>query len=175
VQTALSLFKCWRPRSSSGAQSGRPQSAFQDHSERIIPLSVMDLQAVVDAMPERCRAMVITQARTRSAVADLMARRVPEVDFLRRMVRVKSQTTQDGEQRVGRDTKITTHAAIAAFGRQGSGRTHRTVPASRGWLTLHTANGNRNWRQHCGAAHLRSAVRDAGLPARTTSHALVNQ
>ena len=33
-----SAFKCWRPRSSSGAQSGRHQSAFQDHSERIINL-----------------------------------------------------------------------------------------------------------------------------------------
>ena len=37
MQTALSL-KCWRPRSSSGAQSGPHQSAFQDHSERIITL-----------------------------------------------------------------------------------------------------------------------------------------
>jgi hypothetical protein len=31
-------FKCLRPRSSSGAQSGRHQSAFQDHSERITTL-----------------------------------------------------------------------------------------------------------------------------------------
>jgi hypothetical protein len=62
-------------------------------SERIIPLSVMDLQALADAMPERCRVIVITKPGLGLQVAELMARQ-QEVDFLRRTVRVEFQTTQ---------------------------------------------------------------------------------
>src|SRR5215203_4554497 len=43
-------------------------------------------------MPERCRAMVITQAG--------LGLRVQDVDFLRRTVRVEFQTTPDGKYRV---------------------------------------------------------------------------
>ena len=63
-------------------------------SERIIPLSVMDLQALADAMPERCRAIAITQAGSWSPSRRVNGAPQQEVDFLRRTVRVAFQTTQ---------------------------------------------------------------------------------
>jgi len=69
----------------------------RSEKQRIPPLSVIEVQELADAMPERCRAMVITQAGLGLRVAELLALRVQDVDFLRRTVRVEFQTTPDGK------------------------------------------------------------------------------
>ena len=48
--------------------------------------------------------MVITQASLGLRVAELLALRVQDVDFLRRTVRVEFQTTTDGKYRVSPKT-----------------------------------------------------------------------
>jgi hypothetical protein len=151
-----SAFKSQWPRSSRGAQSSHPESAFQDHSKGMIPLSVMALQALADAMPKRCRAMVITHAGPRSAVAELMAR-----------ARTRSRLSpaygagaipDNRGRRAASTPRHQDHDAPChcRIWSASSGQTHRRVPASRGRLTLHTANGNRYWQEHCGAVHLPS-------------------
>jgi integrase len=69
----------------------------RSEKQRITPLSVIEVQDLAGAMPERCRAMVITQAGLGLRVAELLALRVQDVDFLRRTVRVEFQTTPDGK------------------------------------------------------------------------------
>jgi integrase len=70
--------------------------------------------------------MVITQADLGLRVAELLAVRVQDVDFLRRTVRVEFQTTL-GRQvpSTAQDTKITTGAAVTGGGRQRTRGAHR--------------------------------------------------
>jgi hypothetical protein len=49
--------------------------------QRITPLSVIEVQDLAGAMPDRCRAMVITQAGRGLRVAELLALRAQDVDF----------------------------------------------------------------------------------------------
>ena len=72
----------------------------RSEKQRITPLSVIEVQDLAGAMPDRCRAMVITQAGLGLRVAELLGLRVQDVDFLRRTVRVEFQTTPDGKYRV---------------------------------------------------------------------------
>ena len=106
-------------------------------------------------------------------VAELLALRVQDVDFLRRTVRVEFQTTPDGKYRVPPKTP----------------RSRRTVPlpelVSKA-LAMHiaefpptddgslftTANGNLYRHEHYGARIFGPAVKKAELPAGTTSHSL---
>jgi integrase len=98
----------------------------RSEKQRITPLSVIEVQDLAGAMPDRCRAMVITQAGLGLRVAELLALRVQDVDFLRRTVRVEFQTTPDGQvPNTAQDTKITTRAAVTGSGRQGTRGAHR--------------------------------------------------
>jgi integrase len=65
---------------------------------------VAQVQALADAMPDRCRAMIIIQAGLGLRIAELLALRLEDVDFLRRTVRVWWQLTQDGKHRVSPKT-----------------------------------------------------------------------
>jgi integrase len=59
-----------------------------------VPLSVEQVVALARAMPERYRAMVLTQAGLGLRIGELLALRVQDVDFLRRTVRIEWQFTQ---------------------------------------------------------------------------------
>ncbi|RBY88795.1 site-specific integrase [Blastococcus sp. TF02A-26] len=67
--------------------------------ERIVPLSVDQVAALAEAMPERYRAMVLTQAGLGLRIGELLALRVQDVDFLRRTVRIEWQFTQGSKGR----------------------------------------------------------------------------
>src|SRR4051812_29790915 len=54
--------------------------------ERVVPLTVEQVQAFADAMPARNKAMVIAQGRLGLRIVELLALRVEDVDFLRRTV-----------------------------------------------------------------------------------------
>jgi integrase len=68
--------------------------------ERVEPLTVEQVRALAAAMPERARAMVITQVGLGLRIGELMALRLEDVDFLRRTVRVQDQLSLDGKRRV---------------------------------------------------------------------------
>jgi integrase len=54
---------------------------------RVIPLTVDQVRQLAAAMPERNRAMVVTQASLGLRIGELLALRVQDVDFLRRTAR----------------------------------------------------------------------------------------
>ena len=59
--------------------------------ERLVPLSVEQVRRVAEAVPPRCKAMVLTQAGLGLRIGELLALRVDDVDFLRRTVRIEWQ------------------------------------------------------------------------------------
>src|SRR3954447_24985563 len=62
--------------------------------ERVVPLSVEQVGALAEAMPERYRTMVLTQAGLGLRIGELLALRLQAFDFLRRAVRSEWQCTQ---------------------------------------------------------------------------------
>lgn len=59
--------------------------------KRITPLTVEQVQALVDAAPDRYRALVVTVAGTGLRQGEAFGLQVRDVDFLRRVVRVERQ------------------------------------------------------------------------------------
>jgi integrase len=141
--------------------------------ERVVPLSVDQVRALAEAMPDRCRAMVIAQAGLGLRVGELLALRIEDVDFLRRTVRVEWQTSPDGKQRTAPKTPRSRRTVplpsvvadalavhIAAF-----------PPAADGSLftTLHGLS----WRhEYYGSRIFAPAVKKGNLPFCTTTHDL---
>jgi integrase len=148
----------------------------RSEKQRIIPLSVVEVQDLANAMPERCRAMVITQAGLGLGVAELLGLRVQDVDFLRRTVRVEFQTTPDGKYRVPPKTPRSrrTVPLPEVVGRALAAHIAEFPPTDDGSLFT-TANGNLYRHEHYGARIFAPAVKKAELPAGTTSHALRHQ
>jgi integrase len=73
-----------RPRSARGDQPVTRPSMPRSERERIVPLSVAQVQALTQAMPAPSMAMVITQAGLGLRIAELLGLRVQDVDFLER-------------------------------------------------------------------------------------------
>src|SRR3954468_5208057 len=67
--------------------------------ERVVPLTVQQVQALADAMPARNKAMVIAQAGLGLRIGELLALRSEDVDFLRRSVRIEWQIAPGGRER----------------------------------------------------------------------------
>src|SRR3954447_4289284 len=63
----------------------------RDDRERVVPLTVEQVQGLADAMPARSRAMVIAQAGLGLRIGELLALRLEDVAFLRRVARVEFQ------------------------------------------------------------------------------------
>lgn len=59
--------------------------------ERVVPLTVEQVRALADAMPDRNRAMVLVQAGLGLRIGELLALRAQDVDFLRRSARIEWQ------------------------------------------------------------------------------------
>ena len=68
--------------------------------ERVHPLTVDQVRALAEAMPEQCQAMVDTLAGLGLRVGELLALRVQDVDFLRRTARVEHQLERGTRRRV---------------------------------------------------------------------------
>jgi integrase len=117
--------------------------------------------------------MVITQAGLGLRVAELLALRAQDVDFLRRTVRVEFQTTPDGKNRVPPKTPRSrrTVPLPEVVGKALAAHIAEFPPTDDGSLFT-TANGNLYRHEHYGARIFAPAVKKAELPAGTTSHAL---
>jgi integrase len=64
-------------------------SLARSERERIVPLSVAQVQALAQAMPTRSKAMVITDAGLGLRIAELLALRVQDGEFPRRTARIE--------------------------------------------------------------------------------------
>lgn len=141
--------------------------------ERVVPLTVAQVRALAAAMPDRCEAMVITQAGLGLRIGELLALRKQDVDFLRRSVRVEWQIPPDSTVREAPKTPLSRRtlplpqfvadalaAHIKAFPPLDDGSLFSNTQG-RVWTTSH----------YLGKVFKR-AVPLAGLPASTTSHDL---
>jgi integrase len=140
--------------------------------ERIVPLTIAHVSALADAAPERCRAMVITQAGLGLRVGELLALRIRDVDFLHRTVRIERQLSRDGKALLAPKTP----------------RSRRTLPlpnvvaealavqvgqfASPDGYLFTTSRGNPYPQLDYVRRVFRPAVARAGLPVGTTTHDL---
>lgn len=68
--------------------------------ERVVPLTVAQVRALADEVPERNAAMVLVQAAVGLRLGELLALRSQDVDFLRRTVRVEYQLARGSRERV---------------------------------------------------------------------------
>jgi integrase len=145
----------------------------RSENARIVPLTVAQVQALADAMPDRCRAMIIIQAGLGLSIAELLALRLEDVDFLRRMVRVEWQLTQDGKHRVPPKTPRSrrTVPLPTVVAETFAAHISEFAPAEDGSLFT-TTSGNLYRQEHFGARVFNPAVEGPGLPAGVTSHDL---
>jgi integrase len=137
------------------------------------PTTVAQVQALADAMPDRCRAMIIIQAGLGLRIAELLALRLEDVDFLRRTVRVEWQLTQDGKHRVSPKTPRSrrTVPLPTVVAETLAAHISEFAPAGDGSLFT-TTSGNLYRQEHFGARVFKPAAKSAGLPAGVTSHDL---
>jgi integrase len=148
-------------------------SVPRSENARIVPLTVAQVQALADAMPDRCRAMIIIQAGLGLRIAELLALRLEDVDFLRRTVRVEWQLTQDGKHRVSPKTPRSrrTLPLPTVVAETLAAHISEFSPAEDGSLFT-TTSGNLYRQEHFGARVFKPAAKSAGLPPGVTSHDL---
>ncbi len=73
-----------------------------------MPLSVIQVLALADAMPLRNRSMVIAQAGLGPRIGELLSLRVQDVDFMRRTVRIEWQLAPGSKVRTAPKTSRST-------------------------------------------------------------------
>jgi integrase len=141
--------------------------------ERIVPLTVDQVRALAEAMPPRCRAMVITQAGLGLRIGELMALRIQDVDFLRRTVRIEWQTDPTGKHRAPPKTPRSrrTLPLPSVVAEALAAHIAEFPPAADGSLFT-TLHGLPRRHEYYGTRIFAPAVRRAGLPTGTTSHDL---
>ncbi|MFL6046142.1 MAG: tyrosine-type recombinase/integrase, partial [Propionibacteriaceae bacterium] len=146
----------------------------ESEDKRIVPLTVLQVQQLADAMPARCRAAVITQAGLGLRVGELLGLREQDVKFLAREVKIEHQLSKDGREflppktpRSERTLPLPTVVAEVLSAHIAS-----YSPHGESGLLFTTTTGRPYRQAHYGAQIFPAAVRRAGLPAGTTPHDL---
>src|SRR3954470_24061549 len=142
--------------------------------ERIVPLSVGQVAALAEAMPERYRTMVLTQAGLGLRIGELLALRVEDVDFLRRTVRIEWQFAPGAkvrsEPKTPRSRRTVPLPQVVA---EALAEHVATFPPAADGTLFTTGTGAPYRHDHYGGAQIfRAAVKRAGLPQGTSSHDL---
>ena len=110
--------------------------------ERIVPLTVDQVEALADAVEPRCRAMIVVQAGLGLRAGELLGLRVQDVNFLGRTVRIEYQRDRLTEQLVPpEDPTLSTDDPSASGRSRHSGIPPGPVRASGGRRDLQ--NGGR--------------------------------
>lgn len=140
---------------------------------RVIPLTVAQVQRLAAAMPERNRAMVITQAGIGLRIGELLALRVQDVDFLRRTARVEWQIAPGGKERSEPKTPRSRRTVpLPQVVAEALAEHMRALPPAADGSLFTTRTGAVYRHDYYGTRILSAAVERAGLPAGTTSHDL---
>ncbi|MCE3551273.1 site-specific integrase [Pseudonocardia sp. RS11V-5] len=141
--------------------------------DRIVPLTVDQVDAIVDVIGDRYKAMVVAQAGLGLRIGELLALRVEDVDFLRRTARVEHQIDRITRERVApktprsrRTLPLPDVVAVAL-----SQHIAEHPPAVNGTL-FHTRDGMPIMHDWYGNKVFTAAAVKAGLPDSTTSHDL---
>lgn len=140
---------------------------------RIVPLTVEQVVVLAGAVPDRYRAMVITQAGLGLRIGELLALRVEDVDFLRRTVRVEWQFTSGSKVRSEPKTPRSRRTIPAPQVVLDTLAEHLARhPAAADMSVFTTTAGTPLGHMYYGHQLFRRAVAAAGLPEGTTSHDL---
>ncbi|WP_030437375.1 tyrosine-type recombinase/integrase [Actinoplanes subtropicus] len=140
---------------------------------RLVPLSVAQVRALADAVPDRCRAMVITQAGLGLRLGELLALTREDVDFLRRRANVQWQFRPGSRKRVRPKTKLSERPIpLPGFVADALALHMKEYPPLRDGSVFHNSRGGVWTHAAYGTKVLGDAVERAGLPEGTTSHDL---
>ncbi len=142
--------------------------------ERVVPLSVEQVAALAQAMPERYRIMVLTQAGLGLRIGELLALRVADVDFLRRTVRIEWQFTQGskGERSEPKTPRSRRTVPLPRMVADVLAAHLAAYPAAEDGTIFTTGKGTALGHVYYRHNLIRRAVTEAGLPKGTTSHDL---
>lgn len=141
-------------------------------AKRLVPLAVLQVQELAEEMPDRCRAMVITQAGLGLRVGELLALRVQDVDFLRREVHVETQIPPDEKERDDPKTALSKRTLpLPQYVADALALHIQQHPPLADGSLFYNARGNL-WTTSRYGTVFRGAVARAGLPEGTTSHDL---
>jgi integrase len=142
--------------------------------ERVVPLSVEQVLALAEAMPERYRAMVLAQAGLGLRIGELLALRVEDVDFLRLSVRIEWQFTHGSngrrsEPKTPRSRRTVPLPRVVA---DGLAAHLAAYPTAADGTIFTTGRGAPLGHVYYGHNLIARAVAELGLPKGTTSHDL---
>jgi integrase len=139
-----------------------------------MPLSVEQVAALAEAMPERYRTMVLAQASLGLRIGELLALRVEDVDSLRphRADRVAVHPRVERGAKRAEDSPVEADRPAAPGGRRRTGSSPGGVSGGRRRNNLHHREGHPLGHVYYGHNLIRRAVDEAGLPKGTTSHDL---
>ena len=141
--------------------------------ERIVSLTVAQVEALAVAAGPRCRAMIVTQAGLGLRVGELLGLRVQDINFLGRTVRIEYQRDRLTQGLVAPKTprsrrtiplpQIVADALAAHLA---------TYPPGADGGNFTTDNGLPYMHNHFHRGIIKPAMQRAGLAAGTTSHDL---
>jgi integrase len=141
--------------------------------ERLVPLTIEQVDLLARTMRPRYRAMVITQSGLGLRIGELLALRVEDVDFLRRTVRVEHQIDKRTRERVPPKTPRSRRTIPLPDVVAVALAEHiREFPPAVNGLLFHTEGGLPYWHDFYGNKVFAPAVVKAQLPAGTSSHDL---
>jgi integrase len=140
----------------------------------VVPLTAEQVEALALAIRPRCRSMVVAQAGLGLRIAELLALRKQNVDFIRGTVKIDAQLSQDGKTRLPylktpRSKRVLSLPDVVRI--ELARHIEQFGTADDGSLFT-TERGNLYRQEHYQARLFRPAVRAAGLPEDITPHDL---
>ena len=141
--------------------------------ERIVPLTVEQVDLLARTVRPRYRAMVIAQSGLGLRIGELLALRVEDVDFLRRTVRVEHQIRKRTRDRVPPKTPRSRRTIpLPTVVSEALAEHIREFPPAANGLLFHTSTGLPIHHEYYTSHAFAPAVARAGLPVGTTDHDL---
>lgn len=144
----------------------------RSESPRVVPLTVDEVRRLADAMPPRCRPMVMTQAGLGLRLGELLGLQADDVDFPRRVVRIRRQLARDTTGLVPCKTpRSVRDVPLPAVVADVLASHLSAFPSVSGYVFT-AARGRPWWQMDYTNRFFRPAVSAAGLPVGTTTHDL---